>query len=135
MRAYSWTCSLRIYAGGFGEKFRQIAHPHAFFERARFHRVFHHRHAERASHGDALGFGLVQLIEALLVDAGAFVFLLPEASAARAAAEGAILRLLDLRHLGAGNCAERAASAVPFAIVARHVARVVIGDAFVDLTA
>src|SRR5271167_4421169 len=127
--------SLAVGAGGFGDQFREVAHPHRLFERARLHRVFHHRHAERASDGDALGFGLVQLIEALLIDAGALVLLLPEAATARAAAEGAIFGLFDLRHLGAGNRAERVASAVPFAIVPRHVAWVVVGDAFVDLAA
>src|ERR1700689_5271000 len=129
------TRSLRADAGGFGDQFGEVADAHRFFQRAGFDRVFEHRHAERASDGDALGLGLLQLVEALLIDARALVLFLPEASAAGAAAERAILRLLDLLELRAGDRAERAAGAVPFAIVARHVARVVIGDALGDLAA
>src|SRR5208282_1098949 len=62
-----------------------------FFHRARLHRVFHLRHAERASHGQRFGLRFVQLIEAHVVDARALALLLPEASAARAAAERAVL--------------------------------------------
>src|SRR5208282_6632851 len=54
------------------------------------------------------------------------VLFLPEASAARAAAEGATLRLIDFDHFRAGNRAERFARAVPLAVVARHVAGIVI---------
>src|SRR5579862_3291954 len=125
--------SLRRDAGGFGDQFGEVADAHGFFERAGFYCVFKHRHAERASDGDTFRLGFLQLIEALLIDASALVLFLPESSAACAAAEGAILRLLDFGHFGAGNRAERAASAVPFAIVTRHVARVVIGDSLVDL--
>ena len=122
-------------AGGFGDQFGEVADAHRFFERAGFHCVFEHRHAEWASDCDAFGLGFLQLIEALLIDARTLMFLFPEASAACAAAECAILGLLDLGHFGAGNRAERAAGAVPFAIVPRHVARIVIGDALVDLAA
>src|SRR5271156_3903010 len=127
--------SLCADAGGFRYQLREVADSHRFFQRAGLHRVFEHRHAEWASDCDALGLGLLQLIEALLIDARALVFFLPEASAAGAAAERAILRLLDLLELGAGDRTKRAAGAVPFAIVARHVARVVIGDALGDLAA
>src|SRR5271163_4375693 len=129
------TRSLRADAGRFGDQFGEVADSHRFFQRAGLHRVFEHRYAKRASDCDALGLGLLQLIEALLIDARALVFFLPEASAAGAAAERAILRLLDLLELGAGDRTKRAASTVPFAIVARHVARVVIGDALGDLAA
>src|ERR1700684_1722055 len=100
------TRSLRADASRFGDQFGEVADSHLFFQRTRLDRVFEHRHAKWASDGDALGLRLLQLIEALLIDARALVFFLPEASAAGAAAEGAILRLLDLFQLGAGNRAE-----------------------------
>src|SRR5215472_3975201 len=120
---------LLLHPGCFGHELGQVANPHRFFQRTRFHRVLDHSHAERASHCDALRFGLTQLIETLLIDAGPFVFFLPEAPAARTAAEGAILRLIDLRDFGARNRAQCLARAIPLAIVSRHVARIVIGYA------
>src|SRR5579885_3908585 len=120
---------LALRAGRLRHYLREVAHAHRFLERPRFDRVLDHGHAERASHGDAFGLGFAQLVEAILVDARAFVFFLPEASAARAAAEGSVLRLIDFGHLGARDGAKRLARAVPLAVVPRHVAGIVIGDA------
>src|SRR5712671_3733088 len=54
-------------------------------------RVLHHRHAAGTSDRHCLRSRVIDLIEAFLIDARAFLLFLPHADAARAAAKRAIL--------------------------------------------
>src|ERR1700730_14913566 len=111
------------------DDFRNIANRECFLDVEGANAVLEHRDAERAGHGDAVCFGVDGLVQTVVADARAALFLHERPGAARATAKAAVAAA---RHLGeaAGNRGHDLARLVVNLVVATQVARVVVGEAF-----
>src|SRR5258706_3044632 len=115
-----------LFYQSLGDQFGDIHHRHRRFRFFLGGLFGDHAHAERTTGGNRLGAGLFELAVAVgAYPLGALFFVLPELSAAGAAAKAVAARPARLGQFGASGLDQRA-RLIEYAVVSAEIAGVVI---------